>query len=267
MRVRGATDPRGLSALRFLPILVAIVSILFAGVVAAGEFYSWSDASGTMVLTDDPGRIPAMTDRGPVAVHRFKDTPAPPPHDRPVRVSRSIDPEEVLDAVPEPSLSPPRRLSAEDVEAIDPAELGLPEVLLDGPAEDVKKDYVWVPFVVPVYLGAGPVSGFWCHREAASPMRAFKHFLAQHHVLIRHLVASVASTQRHGDMVYHRSLSPLPATSGNPVYDQIMREQQAMLQRIYARPPSIASISRMPAHVSSVHQSSRIGHSRSGLRR
>jgi len=222
-----------------------------------------------MVLTDNPGRIPPATSRGPVAVYQFKDSPPPSPQDHAVRMARaaaSMDPyaEDIL-AEPDPMPSP--HWSAQRVEPIDPAELGLPEVLLDAPAEPVKPQYVWVPFVVPVYLGAGAVSGFWCHRDATSPILAFKQFLAQNQALVQTLVAVMTGPQRHGDMVYHRSLSPLPPTSGNPVYDQIMREQHALLERIYSRPPAIPVIAAVPARVATFHPGPRIGKTRSGFRR
>lgn len=271
MRVRRATDRRGFSipSFRTLPTLFLCILIVTAasGVALAGEFYSWTDSSGMMVLTDNPGRIPPATSRGPVAVYQFKDSPPPSPQDRAVRMARAAASMDMYaeDILPEPDPMPSPHWSAQRVEPIDPAELGISEVLLDVPAEPVKPQYVWVPFVVPVYLGAGAVSGFWCHRDATSPILAFKQFLAQNPGMVgivQNVTAVMTRPQRHGDMVYHPALSTLPPTSGNPVYDQIMREQQAMLQRIYSRPAA-----SMPALRSSFPQGSRIGHSRSGLRR
>ncbi len=224
----------------------------------AGEFYGWSDASGMTVLTDDPGRIPADR-RIPVAVYSFPDRPAP--HERSFQRSRLEDPVEATaeEIFGESDPMPVRYRTTQAVEPIDPAELGLPAVLLEAPDDALQPHYVWVPFTMPVYLATGAVSGFWWHAGGAPPIQAFKQFLAENDAMTRALTAVQVGPQRYGDMVYHRSLAPLPRTSGNPVFDQILREQQAMIARMHARPS-------MPAHTAAFHPGPR-AQARSGFRR
>jgi hypothetical protein len=224
----------------------------------AGEFYSWSDASGMTVLTDNPGRIPADR-RIAVAVYSFPDRPAS--HERSSQRARVEDPIEASaeEIWGEPDPMPARYRAAQGVKPINPTELGLPAVLLEAPDDAVQPHYVWVPFTVPVYLAGSAVSGFWWHAGGVPPIQAFKQFLAESDALARTLTAVLGGPQRHGDMVYHRSLAPLPRTSGNPVFDQILREQQAMIARMHARPS-------MPAHAAAFHPGPR-AQARSGFRR
>src|SRR2546428_6987304 len=75
MRVLRGAYSRGLSTVASALGLVCLSSVAWAG-----EFYSWIDASGTMVFTDDASRIPPENVRSPVAVHRFQDSvPSPSP--------------------------------------------------------------------------------------------------------------------------------------------------------------------------------------------
>lgn len=216
-------------------------------VVMAGDFYSWIDASGTTVITDDPSRIPPATDRTPVAVHHFKESPPPPRQgDQSARVEQAEQLRSELSELVEllreyRDLTVGDRLRREP-SPIHPSDLNLPEVLLDVPGESVKPQYLWVPFVVPVYLGAGVVPGFWCHRDADSPIQAFKRFLAQQPVAANP-PNQPGAPQQYGDMVYHPALAPLPALpalSGNPVFDQIMRERHALIERTFARFQSVS---------------------------
>lgn len=154
---------------------------------------------------------------------------------------------------------PARYRVAHAMEPIDPAELDLPAVLLEAPESAVQPHYVWVPFTKPVHLAGGAVSGFWWHAGGVAPIQAFKQFLAQNDAVAGTLTAVLGGPSRHGDMVYHRSLAPLPRTSGNPVFDQILREQQAMIARMHARPS-------MPAHPAAFHPGPRV-QAGSGFRR
>ena len=55
-------------------------------VTEAAVFYSWIDSSGTVVMTDDPTRVPLLEERSAVRVHRFLDEAAAPS-----RVEDSVD--------------------------------------------------------------------------------------------------------------------------------------------------------------------------------
>jgi hypothetical protein len=139
----------------------------------AAEFYSWIDPSGTMVVTDDPGRIPPASQRSPVSVHRYRD--------RPIQLESPR-----VAAAPEPAKSEERgypgsqepKATRETVPA-GPTADDLPSVLLEPPAQSVMAQYYWVPLVTPIYVGTASVSGFWCRRDVSSPVEAFTDYLAQ----------------------------------------------------------------------------------------
>lgn len=213
----------------------------FAG---AGEFYSWTDASGTMVMTDDSSRIPPATVRSPVAVHRFEDSrPSPSQPQESVRVVRSSassEPAESSSANQKESQQPAKR----EPVPVNPADLDLPQVLLEPPGETVRTQYLWVPLLAPIYLGSSSVSGFWHHRNVSSPVEAFKHFLRQHPQQLQSIQAGTGGSQwtSGGVLTGPKTPSNPVYNSGNYVYDQVMRERHALSERIASqfRPASQA---------------------------
>ena len=170
MRVHRGTCARGL-----LAVLLGAVLACHPTPSLAAEFYSWIDPAGTMVMTDNLSLIPPATQRSPVSVHRFLDRPPLPPLSE-----KEPEPRH------EPNASPPADLSQKPVVdqakflAVDPALLDLPNVLLEKPGEAVKAEYVWVPLLSPIYLGASPVPGFWCLRTVTDPGAALKDHLSRH---------------------------------------------------------------------------------------
>ncbi len=205
-----------------------------SSVAWAGEFYSWIDASGTMVMTDDSSRIPPETVRSPVAVHRFQDSrPSPSQPRDSIRVlsapASSMPAQSPADA--QKVSQPPAKLEPVPV---NPRDLDLPQVLLDAPDDTARTQYFWVPLLAPVYVGSSSVSGFWCHRNVQSPVEAFKQFLRQH------LQQTPTNQPMAGGIQapygVPRNIPQAPSNpiynSGNYVYDQVMRERQALTERI-----------------------------------
>ena len=195
-------------------------SLLLTGVlflpasVLANDYYSWIDVNGTMVMTDDPSRIPSSGNRSQIQVHRFVEAPPSPPGQAPAEPA-SREPEE----------SPP----AARPEAVDPRALDLPLVLLNEPENQVRAQYVWVPLLSPLFVGGTSVSGFWWHPGAMSPVEAFKHFLAQYY-------RQQQSQWMPGAVVpypYHPGMRRGP--SGNALYDQVVREREALQESIRLR--------------------------------
>ena len=203
--------------------------------VFPGEFYSWIDASGTMVITDDSGRIPPSTQRSPIAVHRFdgKATTSSKPGDH-LPVARVSDPAPPAQEPSENLKGAREEKAASQPNAINPADLDLPQILLDAPDQTVKIQYNWVPLLSPIYLGPSPVSGFWCRRDVHSPVDAFKQFLRhqQHQLQSGQVVAGGRHGRNAGSTNGPPSSSRPIYNSGNYVYDQIMRERQALNERI-----------------------------------
>jgi hypothetical protein len=165
-----------------------------------------------MVMTDDPGRVPPPTSRSQIQVHRFE--PGPP--------GQSHAPE----AEPAPNEEPAPARS----EAVDPRDLNLPLVVLDEPDYQVRGQYVWVPLLSPLFVGANSVSGFWWHPGALSPVEAFKQFLAQHY-------RQQQAQWTPGAVVPYPAYRPgaLRGPSGQIVYDQVVRERQALGESIRSR--------------------------------
>ncbi|MEK6617213.1 MAG: DUF4124 domain-containing protein [Nitrospirota bacterium] len=229
MRVRRESYARGLSTATIGVGLACLAS--FAG---AGEFYSWTDASGIMVMTDDSSRIPPATVRSPVAVHRFQDSrPSPSQPQESVRVLSSpaaSEPAESSSANQKESQQPAKR----EPVPVNPADLDLPQVLLEAPGETVRTQYLWVPLLAPIYLGSSSVSGFWHHRNVSSPVEAFKHFLRQHPQQLQSIQAGTGGSQwtSGGVLTGPKAPSNPVYNSGNYVYDQVMRERHALSERI-----------------------------------
>jgi hypothetical protein len=198
---------------RSLP-LAALLCLPAAG--SANDYYSWIDSNGTIMMTDDPSRVPPATGRSQIQVHRFEPAqPAASAAHEPASVSRQ-DP---------PAARP---------EAVDPRDLNLPLVVLGEPDKHVGPQYVWVPLLSPLLLGGNSVSGFWWYPGATSPVEAFKQFLAQHYRQQQAQwmpgVGAPYSSQYPGTYVgYGRG------PSGNIVFDQTVRERQALEESIRLR--------------------------------
>lgn len=239
MRVRRESYARGLSTATIGAGLACLASF-----AEASEFYSWTDASGTMVMTDDSSRIPPATVRSPVAVHRFQDSrPSPSQPQESVRVlnsSASSEPAESSSANQKESQQPAKR----EPVPVNAADLDLPQVLLEPPGETVRTQYLWVPLLAPIYLGSSSVSGFWHHRNVSSPVEAFKHFLRQHPQQLQSIQAGTGGSQwtSGGVLTGPKAPSNPVYNSGNYVYDQVMRERHALSERIASqfRPASQA---------------------------
>lgn len=181
---------------------------------SANDYYSWIDGNGTMVMTDDPSRIPAPSGRSQIQVHRFEPAiPGDPgaSGEQPAPASREEPP------APRP-------------EAVDPHDLDLPLVVLGRPDEPVGGRYLWVPLLSPLFVGGNIVHGFWWYPGTTSPVEAFKHFLAQHNREQRPQwmpgVGAPAPAYFPG---------PARGSSGNSVYDQVVRERQALENSIRLR--------------------------------
>jgi len=192
-----------------LSVVVAATCYLPAS-GSANDYYSWIDGNGTVMMTDDPSRVPPAATRSPVQVHRFEPVAPSPP---------------ALHEV-EPAL----REEAPTVAPVDPANLDLPMVLLGEPDHQVRAQYVWVPLLSPLFVGGNSISGFWWHPGGTSPVEAFKHYLAQHYREQR-------NQWMPGAVVPYPSHHPgiARSSSGNPVYDQVVRERQALEESIRLR--------------------------------
>jgi hypothetical protein len=191
---------------------------------SANDYYSWIDGNGTMVMTDDPSRVPPPTSRSQIQVHRFEpSTPGDPGR-----------PEEE----PAPLEEPPK------VAPVDPVNLDLPLVRLDDPETHLRAQYLWVPLLSPLFVRGNMVSGFWWHPGSTSPVEAFKHFLARHNREQRTQWAPGV-----GAVVPYPYAPTARSGSGNTVYDQVVRERQALEESIRLRhfPGSPAPIPGSPA--------------------
>jgi hypothetical protein len=197
---------------RFAGSLLLSGVLLSASALSANEYYSWIDANGTMVMTDDPSRVPPATSRSQIQVHRFQPAaPVPSVAQEPV-----IAPHEA---------SPPVR-----PDAVDPRDLDFPLVVLGEPDKSVGPQYVWVPLLSPLSIGGNLVNGFWWYPGPTSPVEAFKQFLAQHY-----------REQRNQWLPGGGVPYPLPSlysglgSSGNSVFDQVVRERRALEESIRLR--------------------------------
>src|SRR5213594_3619882 len=125
MRVHRGAYARGLSAMAFLLGIASSPSAVFSG-----EFYSWIDGSGTMVITDDSGQIPPPTLRSQIAVHRFdgKATTSLKPGGH-LPVARAADPTPPVQEQSENLKVAQEQKAASQPNPINPADLDLPQVL------------------------------------------------------------------------------------------------------------------------------------------
>lgn len=194
-------------------LVLGCITVPCSSHAAAAEFYSWIDPSGTMVMTDDPGRIPPAAERSRITIHRFRDVA--PLTDQPHMNIRSSS----RDQAGSEGESVFSRQS-NTVASVDSAEL--PEVVLDTPEERLKPQYVWVPLSSPRLIASYAISGFWWHPGVMRARDAFEAFLRK-------------QTQRIWHGQGHRwanspSWNPVPR-SGNAVYDQVLRERRALVQQ------------------------------------
>lgn len=200
-------------------LLIGLLSLPPAA--SANDYYSWIDSNGTMVMTDDPSRVPPPTSRIQIQVHRFQSAPpSPPVAEEPAPAPRGID----ANASPE---EPPRAVRPEPV---DPRDLTLPLVILGEPDDHVRAQYVWVPLLSPLFVGGNAVNGFWWHPGPTSPVEAFKQFLAQHYREQRNQWVPGPGVPH--PLPYPRST---PGPSGNTVFDQVVRERHALEESIRLR--------------------------------
>lgn len=226
MQVRRTASVGGISGL----VIWAWV-VWLSPVTEAAVFYSWIDSSGTVVMTDDPTHVPLLEERSAGRVHRFLDEAAAPS-----RVEDSVGGSDRSDramSMESPTVS---RTASEEPQRtrepspVDPAELALPTVVLEPPDDAVKGKYTWVPFKTPLLFGLKPVHGFWWHPGSLTPLEAFNRFLT------RHSERALGRLRGTGLVVSgHLSSGISGIRSGNPVYDQVLRERHALIQRQFSR--------------------------------
>ena len=177
---------------------------------SANDYYSWNDGNGTVMMTDDPSRVPPPSSRSQIQVHRFEPvTPGPPA----VHEAGTESREETPAAAP-----------------VDPRQLDLPMVVLGEPDNQVRAQYVWVPLLSPLFVGGNSINGFWWHPGGTSPVEAFKHYLSQHYREQRNQWMPGAGVPY---PPYHPGSAR--SASGNTVYDQVTRERQALEESIRLR--------------------------------
>ncbi|MGH7230666.1 MAG: hypothetical protein ACREJU_04820 [Nitrospiraceae bacterium] len=183
----------------------------------AAEFYSWIEPSGTAVLTDDPSRIPPADERSAVAIYRYPDRASSPPSPQ-----RNMVGTEGLIGRAQPRM--PESAAYAELSSVDPADIDAPDVLLDQPEQSFQSDYVWVPLQAPLLLSSRYVSGFWWRPGRASPTDGFNAALLQ---LARGTLKNHGMPNRHraGVSAYGSAIS-----SGNAVYDQVVRERHSLQQ-------------------------------------
>jgi len=207
-----------------LCIMCALLSwAVHANVSEAAEFYSWTDASGAIVITDDPKQVPPAEQRHGLVTHQFPNVPPAAessgtagPSQRNSQAGGS--PNDRIDLTPRSDSQAKPRTS--DIN--EP----LADILLDQPEGAIQQEYVWVPFQTPLAFGNQTLLGFWSHRRVSSPNKAFQAYLRRHGQSFR----ADPSTSTKGDA----SLTPGSRASGpvrDPVYEQVRREREAIQQR------------------------------------
>jgi hypothetical protein len=215
-------------------VAASVAAGALAHAASGGEFYSWIDPSGTMVMTDDPSKIPPPTQRSEVQVHKFSRSQPSVSKASVARQPASVESSDP--SVEKPATAPVAGREASRGAAVDPNDLDLPTVMLEPPADGIQSQYVWVPLTAPIYLRSGTVSGFWCHRQVKSPVDAFTQFL-------RTQLQKTAANQPIGVVAWpptgmpsgSSAMSAQTPYSGNTVYDQVMRERQALNDRIVSQ--------------------------------
>lgn len=181
----------------------------YAREVVAAEFYSWTDRSGTVVITDDPKQVPPADQRRDLMTHHFPALPASLPNNE--QGHSQSEPSE------ESSKSVLNHASGDDD--------ALPDILLDQPPEANQQAYLWVPLQTPYIWGSQTFTGFWSHRRVTSPKKAFRAYLRQHQLVQPDQTRTPSRTP---------SISPGTQTGGafrDTVYEQVRREREAIQQR------------------------------------
>lgn len=205
-----------------------------------GEFYSWIDASGTMVITDDPGQIPPAENRSSVFLHQFEERSQ-------VAVKREFD-EPASDRPPtkaSPEGVPKEEVSSPEKPLVNPAEAELPPIVVDQPEEKIKDWYRWIPLTTPLYSTRGAISGYWCHQSVTSPEDAFQRFLRQQRAGLANQGPFVSGAHRREGGGFK---GPLGSRSGHAIYNQVIRERQALMERSFMQFPSQGPPSRSSTH-------------------
>jgi hypothetical protein len=232
--------PRSMLRQGFFPALVLTLLVWTSETIAAPgtEFYSWIDPSGTMVMTDDPSQIPPSAARSPVSIHRYQERPIT--HDLARHPSRKPASSEQESLPRQDPLVEPTKQATQVVQKTEPAvpaETESAPVLLETPEETARNQYLWMPLLAPVYLGGNLVSGFWSHRSVSSPVEAFRRFLAKHDSPKQQILIAGGRLQLGNVFNAPSSSAPSPArvrsNAMTPVYDQVMRERQAMVDRTF----------------------------------
>ncbi len=233
------------------PVLWCLLGgLVWGGSLArAGDYYSWIDATGTMVITDDPGQSPPAANRSSVFLHQFEERSQVP-------VKRDLQPLTPLSSDPgsegRPSNGQPAKFSSDvppknelpppDKPLVNPAEAELPPIVVTQPEDAVKDWYRWIPLTTPLYLTTGAISGYWCHQNVTSPEDAFQRFLRIQRTGLSQQGPFVAGLGQ------REAKDPLGSRSGNAIYDQVVRERRALIERNAMLVPSGGAFSRSSTH-------------------
>ena len=215
----------------------------FAGTT---QFYSWVTVSGEMVLTDDPGQIPARNVRGPVSVHHFQEGA----RSSPVRSTITADPHRSNPLAGETTGAP---LGVTEAEASD-----MMDILLEPPEQGMAGDYDWVPLASPAYVGSNPIYGFWTNRAVSNPSIVWKQYLNQ----LRKVTAFSPSA---------RWMRPSASRGGSDASHKSLRDRQNLIANLPAAglSPAMRTVPHAPtpsARCCTLNHHSRSGH-RSASRR
>lgn len=226
-------------------LLLGIVLSLTVGVpqsfAAATQFYSWVTATGEIVLTDDPGRIPPQNVRGPVSVHHFQEAA----RSTPVRSTVKAHPHRSNWLAGETTGGPWGLTEAETADMMD--------ILLEPPEQGMAGDYDWVPLVSPAYLGPSPIYGFWTNRAIFNPSIAWRQDLNQ-------LQKAAASSPS------RRWMRPSVSRGGSEATHKLLRIGQPLLTKLPTPGLSPAMHAVPHATTPSAHCCIPNHHSRSGHR-
>jgi hypothetical protein len=216
-------------------ICTLLIMVAQANVNEAAEFYSWTDASGAVVITDDPKQVPPDVQRHGFATHQLPNIPPSAategrtPSDPVQRnVQASGHPYDTIDRTP--------RFDSQAKPGKPDSNGPVADILLNQPEGAIQQEYVWVPLQTPFVFGGQTLTGFWSHRRVASPPTAFQAYLRRH----GHAVRSEPTTSMNGDPI----VTPGSRAGGpvrDPVYEQVRREREAIQQRGGLLYPSAAA--------------------------
>jgi hypothetical protein len=235
-------------------ITLELVRGIFGGsATRAAEFYSWIDPGGTMVMTDDPSRIPAASLRSPISIHRFEEVRPTESRIRQERGQTERQTEGLSDEDHRNAEGPRStdsrsepKPSATELQKEPKAEAPLPPVVLEAPEDSTRTQYLWIPLVTPVLVGSHPVTGFWCHRGVSSPVDAFKTFLSQQ--LSSRQQVLIAGGQLQLNNMFNVSVPVSPGVvqgPATPIFDQVLQERQMLMDRSGRQPARLQAPSRL----------------------